>query len=325
MNTYSYRLLTFEDLPGLNRLFKDAFEIDPKPEFFSWKYFSNPAGNTIIAGAFDGDQLVGSGAMMPEIMNVLGKEELVYKCTDLMTHPLHQKKGISKKVNELLNSAIQEKEVPFTYTLCTKISTMSFLKNGWTYVGGVINFFKPVIYLRIIGLFRKNKFSSFRFYNAVNNYLDSYHFKNDKSLIGIKKTQEFLRWRTSNPNFISGMICSFNDQAVNGYLVYSISKTNFIHIVDMEVSGDEEKIKKDLLRCIEYIAVKENCRAVIAMTIKGTPFYNFIKRNGYFHNPFKKGPLVSELDFDVHYYDNKINTGTSIDTWDLNALNYDDV
>jgi hypothetical protein len=325
MNPYSYRLLTFEDLPGLNRLFKDAFEVDLKPEFFLWKYFSNPAGDTIIAGAFVGDQLVGSGAMMPEIMNVLGKEELVYKCTDLMTHPLHQKKGISKKVNELLNSAIQDKGVPFTYTLCTKISTKSFLRNGWTHVGGAINFFKPVMYLRIIGLFRKNKFPTLRFYNSVADYLDNYQFKDDRSLIGIKKTQEFLRWRTSNPNFISRMICSFNNQVINGYLIYSVSKTNFIHVVDLETSGDDEKIKKDLLNCIEHIAVQENYRAVIAMTIKGTLFYSFIKRNGYFHNPFKKGPLVSELDFDVHYYDNKINTGTGIDCWNLNALNYDDV
>lgn len=326
MGEYSYRFLTRADIDELNKLYEAAFQTVSTQGLFLWKYFSNPAGNAIVAGAFYNDLLIGSGAMVPEIMNVFGLQETVYKCTDLMTHPAHQKKGISKKINALLNEEVSGYNPPFYYTLCSKISTKSFLKNNWNYAGGVINFFKPSLYIRAYSAFRKSHFESIKIFDSIGNRLDDFRFRNNPSVIALKKTPEFLKWRMLNPNFKYKILFNYSDQGeVNGYLICSITQGKVVNVIDFEAIANDQVILNKLFRCIENITIRETYKALLVMAIKNTPLYHTLKHRRFLYNPFNSGPLVSELDFDIYYADKKRLANKPVTVWDFSGLNYDDI
>ncbi len=326
MGDYIYRLLTAEDQAQLNELYKAAFHREKTAGFFNWKYFNNPAGNAIVAGAFYDNKLVGSGALVPEKMNVFRNVQTVYKCTDLMTHPEHQRKGLSKKVNELLIQKIAGTKTPFLYTLCSKISTKSFLKNNWVFLEGVSNYFKPYSFLQMQSLFRKNNFTNILRYNNVYDHLNNYKFKVNENGISVSKTPEYLRWRTSNPNFMYQLICHYDSMnQVDGYLIYSISKNNVLNIIDIECYGDNKKISDELLSYAEYLTVKEKNKGILVMLIKSSPFSRFFKGHHYFKNPLNTGPLKTMIDFDIFKADNNTENITNIDIWDIYGLSYDDI
>ena len=40
---------------------------------------------------------------MPEDVFVFAERRTIYKCTDLMVHPAHQRRGLAKRIIDLLN------------------------------------------------------------------------------------------------------------------------------------------------------------------------------------------------------------------------------
>jgi Acetyltransferase (GNAT) domain len=323
---YTYRLLDTQDLGQLHELYKAAFLREKKEHFFSWKYFNNPLGNAIVAGAFYGDKLAGSGAMVPEAMSVFGKEELIYKCTDLMTHPGHQKKGLSKKINELLTKETGKTGTPFCYTICSIISTKSFLKKNWIFLEKAVNFFKPYIMLKLAGIFGKTKFDNISNFSSLDDHLKDYRFKNNPGLIQVKKTASYLAWRTSNPDFNYRLVCHYNEnKQVNGYLIYSVSGNNVLNVIDAESSDNNTNTIDKLLSFTEALAVKERYKAVVMMTLRNSPFFDYAKNRRYLSNPFNKGPLKTMLDFNIFKYRDEKKELTDLKSWDICGLSYDDI
>lgn len=319
---YSYKLLSIDDIPQLEKLFLAAFNQQVKKDFFKWKYFDNPFGSAILVGAYFNDLLVGSGAMIPEELNHCGKINLTYKCTDLMTHPYHQQKGISKSVNAFLNEEVLKTKASYTYTLCSKVSTKSFVKNKWVHVEEISNFFKPRILLRSSFLFANRK-SGIHHFDELGNILDNFRFFVSDNLISLNKTNAFMKWRISNPNFSYKILCHFDEkEEVNGYLIYSLSSNNLVNIIDFE--STDKLIVKNLLKELEYLAVKGRFRGILVMTLKKSRLYRFIGRRGYIRNPFNKGPLKTILDFNMKVNDSDESLFDSR-IWEISSLNYDDI
>jgi hypothetical protein len=323
---YSYRVLSVDDLPNIEELFFSAFANRVKTNFFKWKYFENPYGDTILAGAFYKEKLVGSGSMMLEEFNNFGVLEKVYKCTDLMTHPDHQKKGISKAINKLLNEEVLKSNSSFSYTLCSNVSTKSFIKNDWNQVGEISNLFKPLFILKI-GSFLSHKKNRTKVFDSIDDLLLNYRFSVFKNKTAINKTSEYIKWRTSNPNFTYKIVCSFDKMNnLNGYLIYSLSKNNLLNIIDFDATFDyRSEIIDTLINETEHIAVKEKYKGILVMAIKGSGLSDLFIKKGYLRNPFKKGPLTTVLDFNIKTYKAVNRQVLDIKSWELSALNYDDI
>lgn len=326
MENYIYRILTFEDITQLHDLYKAAFQRKKIAGFFKWKYFNNPVEDAMVAGAFYNGKLVASCAMVPEKMKLFDKQVIVFKCTDLMTDPGHQRKGLSKKVNELLTNKLNDSGVPFLYTLCTAISTRSFLKNKWNFIKEVTNYFKPYALLRIQFLFKRKKFQDVFLFDLIDDQLNNYEFKSDTSKISVCKSVNFLKWRMSNPCFAYKIICHYNNnKQVNGYLIYSISTSKMLNIIDADTVDNDKKIIDTLLRYAEFIVVKEKYTGILLMTVENSSLHSNIKNKGYLKNPFNKGPLKTSLDFDAFKYDTAIPNFEEASTWDIYGLSYDDI
>ncbi len=300
MEDYSIRILTAEDLPLLNKLFSVAFNCTPKQGFLEWKYFANPAGNAILIGAFYTNELVGSGAMLPEKIILQNTEILVYKCTDLMIHPNHQKKGISIKINKLLVQKTQEISPSILYTFCSKTSTKSFLKNHWIFIEEIVNFFKPYLLLKLTCL--SNKLSvEYTFTNEfINSQLHSYNFNMNRGFAFLKKSVEFIKWRTSNPNFSYKIICAHNKEGyIDGYLIYSISPNNLLTVLDIDSCLEDGVLTQELLSYAESLVLVEKRKGIMIMAIKNSPLFKISKKRKYIVNTFNRGPLKTILDFAV--------------------------
>jgi len=326
MDNYTFRFLTKKDTDEINTLFKASFEVAVKDRFVNWKYFKNPEGNALLAGAFHKNKLVGFGAMIPEKLNVFDKEEIIFKCTDLMTHPLHQRKGLSKSINKLLVEETLKTAPAFLYTLCSKVSTKSFVRNNWLFLNQVTNFFKPLVIVKMHNLLRNDDFSNIEVYDSIQHHLDDYSFKTDSSNISQHKTPNYLKWRTANPNFSYTLICSYdNNKRVDGYLIFSISNNNLLNIIDLESSSNSSKIERKLIRYVESIVVKKKYKGVLILTVKNSPLYKFSKKNNYLINPFKRGPLKTILDVNIYLNTIDLSKLNIPYAWDINGLAYDDI
>ncbi len=323
MEEYSYRRLNKNDIPQLENLFLSAFGQSVKGNFFKWKYFENPFGDALLIGVFFQDVLVGSGAMIPEKMSNSGKIISVYKCTDLMTHPNHQKRGLSKSVNKLLAQEVEIENCSFSYTLCSKVSTKSFLKTNWLFVGEILNFFKPRILLNLTSVFVRSRNSGIKYYREIAGLLDRYNFSNSSEGMALQKTVEFVKWRTSNPNFTYSILCHYNaENEINGYLIFSISSNNLANLIDIDSS--DKTVLKGLFREFEKVVLKNKYKGILVMCLKNSSLSRYASKRGYIYNPFKKGPLKTILDFNIK---NALVDPPSPKTkaYDITALNYDDI
>jgi hypothetical protein len=62
----NYKILNIKDMNQLNGLYQLAFDDILPINFFEWKYFANPFGEAVVLGMYIEDELVGSGALIPE-------------------------------------------------------------------------------------------------------------------------------------------------------------------------------------------------------------------------------------------------------------------
>ena len=322
--SYQFRELSQKDMNSIDSLFSEVFSYKSNKKLIKWKYFQNPCGQAVIVGAFYEDTLVASGAMTPEKINFFGETKIVYKCTDLMTHPNHQRKSLSTKINGLLLEHKQIKSSLFTYTLCSKLATKSFLNNNWSHLDSIFYFFKPLLFIKLSSLISPIKLQSIEFFDSVGNTLDNYKFENNHSKISVNKSSEFINWRTANPNFIYKLICHRNNQReVDGYLIYSISENNVLNIIDVE-TGENISVFKKLVRGAESVALKEKHKAIVVFCLLRSSLGKLFKSKRYFVNPYQKGPLKSLLDLNF-FSQASTEELLKIDLWDIYALSYDDV
>lgn len=316
-------MLKLHHLDDLNDLYKVSFNKNTNNSIYRWKYFENPEGDAIVVGAFYENELVASGAMIPELFKIQNQNELIFKCTDLMTHPNHQKKGLSKKINELLREEIKRQGTSCCYTLCSSISTKSFLKNNWQYLGAVHNYFLPNALIKLKFLFLKS--ISYEFYNISLLSEEYLNIEQSGSNISKIKTKNYLTWRLSNPRYSYKTIGRFNaDKVLLGRMIVSYSPGGVLNLIDIDAS--EDAVKNDLLHFAEKMVLNENLKGLVVMCIQHTNLQHYMRKKKYLQNPFKIGPLQSLLDFDILGMDSKrLELFTNPASWHLTGLNYDDI
>jgi len=75
-------------------LFKLTFNKQMSPDYWNWRFASNPAGRQMIELAWDGATLAGHYAVSPVKMSINGRESLTALSMTTMTHPDYRKRGI---------------------------------------------------------------------------------------------------------------------------------------------------------------------------------------------------------------------------------------
>jgi hypothetical protein len=327
---YEIRLFGKEQMQAWNDLFKATFTTGLPENLFQWKYFSNPFGDAILAGAFNNDELVAAGALMPELNYLNGRKKLLYKFTDLMVHSSHQKRGLANKIIAHLTKQATANGSELLYTLCSKIATKGFVKNNWVYKGAMLNYFKPRILLGLQFAFvRQQKLLAEKTIRIITEPLELQSYftvQNPSQLFIVAKDYAFLRWRMSHPRFKYRVLLYEQDERVMGYLLLSHeSVSNMYSVIDVDAINDDKKVIEALLCTAEYLAYKAAARAILVTAMPDSSMHKAIGNKLYFHNPYSRGPLKSELDFNICLLENDLPYRNQEKLFDISALNYDDV
>ncbi len=321
MPQYTEKYLEIEDYNEIVNLFKISFNRENNVDFFKWKYFDNPHGKAIVSGIYDKDILIASGAMIPEKFNYNNEQLLIYKCTDLMVHPLYQKQGLASRINKKLKQIIIDKNTPFIYTLCSKKATPSFVKNGWKNIGDLTNYFKPIQLIKFLNIFRIIANTTVKYYDNID-LLKEYNFNNSNEDISLNKSYDFFIWKTNNPNYKYGILLNIENGEVNGYLIFSYGQANILNIIDID--SNNKKTAKKLLKTLESKSIELKARGIIGIAYSQSALKQILIKNGYFKNPFKFGPLVSNADLNHNNLNFKYNIENK-NRWNIYAINFDDI
>ncbi len=331
MKTPNYHVssLHSEHLDAISKLYLLAFKKDFDMEIFQWKYFNTPSGDAKLIGVYCEQELVGFGTLLPERMSVLGKAETVYKCTDLMVHPSHRKKGLAKLIIDSLMSTITiNGQTSTSYTMCSKIATYGFAKNNFVKLSNIYNYFKPVALLKISHLFspipKLYSKGIIKKFDLIPDDLSSFSFEVSEDRIEVLKSFDYLKWRINNPKFNYNVICYFENNKVAGYIIVGLGSSNTLNIIDFDVKNKDRKILKSLLKAAEYEAIQNSCRGIVGISKDKGYWTTVLRKHNFLVNRFKKGPLSSLLDFNIFLTKENPNI-MKVDNWEINSINYDDV
>ena len=277
------RLLNVNDLHQVSNLYFECFHDQIKSSFFNWKYFQNPNGSSYLAGIYEGNELIASGALLPEF---LGSKKIL-KFTDLMTSPHHRNKGLSKIIVSFLTE-IGLEETGIIYTLCSKTATRSFQKLGWSHFDNIIYIFRPSL---INFGFKKVK-SDFKV--IENEFISSYlnRFKINSQQSQILKT---LEWRIQNPKFNYRLI--YNTKDASQFLIFSERNKNafILYIHESNSTSQLKNLLRQFFVVIKNLKIKNSILLSIPrLTINKTFFFR-----GYFYNFLDKGKMSSILDLNI--------------------------
>lgn len=143
MNELTHRKFQRGDEEAILNLYRETFGHSISREYWEWKYLKNPSGKVFVSLAFDGARCVGQYAMLPNFLCVNGRETNTLVALDNMVHPDYQRRGILKKLEELL-AAERPNDIPY-YTFLNENSVEVYLKKfGWKWLGELEVMMKPL-------------------------------------------------------------------------------------------------------------------------------------------------------------------------------------
>lgn len=306
MTDITIKQITRQELPLLLPLMEHCFNMKVEEEYFKWKFLNNPSGEFVGFGAFKAGELLGFNGIIPERYIVNGREQIIFQLGDVMTHASIRRMGMFEKLANACYNQIRENHPLVVIGFGGEISTYGLLKMGWKKVKIFNYFFKHRIHCRWTALLNQ----------PDKNYIvkpagdlqeivelhDSYTYRNEP--IHQVFSKEYLSWKISNPRRkYHTLVCYHNGQAV-GYIIYYLEDGK-VFIFDFVVSN--QKVSKALLKKAYKFCFENQCSGVISVAAAGSLMAKRLKKAGFLHNPFSKGPLHVRVPFMV-LVDNKQDT-----------------
>ncbi|MGH2784107.1 MAG: GNAT family N-acetyltransferase [Actinomycetota bacterium] len=107
------------------------------PEFFAWKHFANPFGESYMLVAEADGRIAGLRAFMRWRWEAGGRAFSAVRAVDTATHPDFQGKGVFSKLTLRALDDLREEGVDFVFNTPNPASLAGYLKMGWEIVGQV--------------------------------------------------------------------------------------------------------------------------------------------------------------------------------------------
>jgi GNAT superfamily N-acetyltransferase len=143
-----------EDRPAMLALMRRSLRegsIPRHPEYWSWKHDRNPFGaSTILVSEIDG-RLVGLRVFMRWRWTANGRMFDAVRAVDTATDPQWQGRGIFSRLTLALVHQMEDEGVPFVFNTPNSKSGPGNLKMGWSAVGRMAMWFRPLRPGRLIG------------------------------------------------------------------------------------------------------------------------------------------------------------------------------
>ena len=130
------------DLDGVLLLLKESLGetslLRRTPEWFGWKHFDNPFGQSIMLVARTDHRIVGLRAFMRwDLVTPSGARLRCVRAVDTATHPDYQRRGIFRRLTESALEVARADGVDMVFNTPNPKSGAGYLKMGWHEIGHI--------------------------------------------------------------------------------------------------------------------------------------------------------------------------------------------
>ena len=132
------------DRPEFLSLYETVFGRRRSPEWFRWKYESNPVVDGVpIVVARHGDGVVGCRSFLPLSVAVDGEHHVAFQPCDTMVHPDHRRRGLFTRMNERSIDRYADGPPAFFFNFPNANSKPGNLSMGWRPVARLPMYYRP--------------------------------------------------------------------------------------------------------------------------------------------------------------------------------------
>lgn len=227
--------------------------IYPKADWFNWKFFCNPYGESYSRVALsESGEVAGFLSFSPQM--VCCQKNKFRSCLSFETFVVSsfQKRGVFSKLCNLAMQDALSDGVQLMFNFPNPKSAPGFIKMGWKSVGGLNMWIKPINKFKFISrlvinkgnlgpfmqkniIFNNDEFSFNDYVKSSLPYIDDGKFKTDKNY-------EYLKWR-----FLDNPIWKYNYYN-SGYFLFIFKQgirqeLSEIQIMDIISLGDGNYVK----------------------------------------------------------------------------------
>lgn len=243
------------------------------------KHFENPLGNSIIVGAYIGDELVGMNAYSPSLYTYQGETVRALQSCESAVHPNFQGMGIwSKVVKYAINYVFTETDYAFIFGFPNyRNSYPGFTKMQWQTVDNMRNYLminngrsfskaishNPIVrFLSIFGAAQKFGIllhsCSKQSYQIVNCDIDELIWTQPNEAVKLHPDIDWIRWKIGYKN------CKIGAVRKDGNMV-----ATFIYEVN-EYKG-EEAVNVEIIQTMPSYMTKKVLSLIFAFICKECP------------------------------------------------------
>jgi len=321
MSEVQLRQLLKDEIGLLPGLMENCFSMKVDKAYFKWKYLDNPVGNFIGFGAFFENKLVGFYGVIPERYQINNSEVIIFQSGDTMTHSTQRRKGLFEKLATLCYNYVREHHQLAVIGFGGDKSTPGLVKMGWCHIADVKYFFIHALHCKWINNFTTED----RNFNIVEK-TDIHVILDIQKNFGFKKnikqhySKEFLKWRLANPRFNYRCFICYQGQNPVGYVIcYEDEGKLFL----LDYCSISVKVQKTLIRRLSQICIKSKLKGIITIAIPKSEEGKWLKKAGFLRNPFKKGPLTTNIPFMILTDQKPESQLCSKDQWQVTPICHD--
>lgn len=302
---FDIREATSQDTDSIIELLKLCLgeaSVKKTEEYWRWKHFDNPFGNSFILLAFDNNILIAVRAFIRWEWLKDGKIFRAVRAVDTVTHPNYRRKGLFRKLTYLLLEKMETDGIEFVYNTPNDNSRPGNLKMGWKEFTKIRLKIHVGVWPLIKNRFKKDSsnFGQIMEEHSLVNlkedrfsiFVSEYH-KRDLDKFKTNISADYIRWR-----YINVPVCEYGaifGEADNFLLIFRLKKRGplkELRIADIVVLKDTKPGNTEIRHCINRLLRLYNADLA---TITGEAGYIFKtqSKNWGFIDVGRKGLTVT--------------------------------
>lgn len=256
------RPATIEDTSAIVQLLKESLGeslLQKTESIWRYKHEQNPFGNSHVLLAEENNQLIGVRAFMQWEWRCGDKKWQSYRAVDTATHPMHQGRGIFKKLTLQALEEVGASKYCFIFNTPNEKSRPGYLKMGWQALGKINILLVPTFLYSLKYIFSKTSVCDKSMDVSQLELLCVQHndFLKAQNTLFTPKSAAYLSWRYSVNPLQSYRVVTGKDW----YVAMYVKRHNYFNELRLAevISSKNKDAKKEIRRIVTKFALKNRC------------------------------------------------------------------
>jgi GNAT superfamily N-acetyltransferase len=286
----TYREMTEEDLDAVDALFSRVVGHSRTREYWRWMLIESPEaegfGFVAVISPDDSPEVVGLAVSMTRAFLAGGRRTRCGQSVDAMTRPDWQRKGINRRLNEMLVERNVRESIPYLMGFSNENSTKTVLSyQGRKVVGKFPVLLRPLSIVRALGRWILGPPSppGARAAEIPDDAGALWDARGERMRMGSVRDLEYLRWRYRRPGGCYVPVELREEGRLEGFGLLGLrvqARLLTAFVMEAFVRGDDLATWKRLVRAMIREARVLGCDAICALAFPGMPERGAYSRAG---------------------------------------------